>query len=270
MSNLTVIIPTYNEEKNIETAIDSLRGLALDVHVIDSFSTDRTVEIAKRLGAKVYQGDWSTFSEKINWAAQNPELETDWVMRLDADEVITEEFRYYLSTNLDDLDKFDAYAVKRRFKFLGRLFKYGGMNNLWDIRLWKKSCAQMESRPIDEHIIVNGTVSRLNFEIIDDNQKNLEQWIAKHNIYSTKEVLIWGDFQTAPYVGDRSSRIRRWLKNKVYYRIPLFLRPFLFFTYRYIFLLGFLDGRPGLIFHVLHSFWYRFLVDAKIYEKTIK
>lgn len=137
----------------------------------------------------------------------------------------------------------------------------------------------MENRAIDEHMIVSGKLERLNVRVLDDSRKsNLDPidghrsvisfWIEKHNKYSDLEAKTFTTSDSIEGVSDLSAKVKRFLKNKVYYRIPLFIRPFLFFFYRYFLLLGFLDGRRGLIIHVLHSFWYRFLVDVKIYERN--
>jgi len=268
---ITFIVPTFNEEKNIVKCLNSInKKINSQILVIDSCSTDQTVSISEGLGAKVYQGKWDTFSQKINWAINNTSIETEWVMRIDADEVLTDNFcRYLNNVNPNDL-KSDAYAVKRRFEFLGHLMKFGGYNSLWDIRLWKKGAVQMENRTIDEHMVVNGFLERMNYEIIDSNNKSISEWIIKHDRFSTREALSAGNSEEIHGVSDRSAKLKRFLKNNLYYKLPLLSRGFIFFIYRYFVLLGFLDGKAGLIIHVLHSFWYRFLVDVKIYESKMK
>lgn len=264
---LTIIVPTYNEEKNIQECLDSLKGVECDIFVMDSFSTDQTKEMAEAYNnAIVIQESWATFAEKINWAMQNLPIRTPWVMRLDADERMSEKLkRYIISGNLEK-SAVDVYAIKRRFVFMGRLFSFGGLGSLWDIRIWRHGCVTMESRLLDEHMIVDGKLKRLNLEIIDHNNKPIHEWISKHNGYASKEAQSYFNPSSISGHSELSAKIKRFLKNSIYYRAPLFVRPFGNFIYRYIFLFGFLDGVQGLIFHVLHSFWYRFLVDVKIFE----
>jgi glycosyltransferase involved in cell wall biosynthesis len=277
MKRVTAIIPTINEEENIEKCIKSVSELADKIVVVDTYSSDRTKEIAESLGCTVYQGNWSTFAEKINWSIQNIAIETEWVMRLDADEVLGQDFvKTWKNTPLTA----DAYSIKRKFVFLGKELNFGGWGGLWDVRIWKPGHVSMENRAIDEHMIVSGKLERLHVKVLDDSHKSVKSaanddhrsiisfWIEKHNKYSDLEAKAFRSFDRISGTSDFSAKIKRILKNNVYYKIPLFVRPFLFFFYRYFILLGFLDGRRGLIIHVLHSFWYRFLVDVKIYERS--
>jgi glycosyltransferase involved in cell wall biosynthesis len=276
VADITVIIPTYNEEENIGKCIESVTNFAKKIFVIDSFSSDKTKQIAESLGCEVLQGQWSTFSEKINWALDNVYVETKWVMRLDADEVLGVNFQaVFDNTKLTA----DAYAIKRKFVFLGKELNFGGWGSLWDIRICRNGHVRMENRVLDEHMNVIGKLKRLNVKVLDDSYKSLPHvldknykskvsfWIEKHNKYSDLESYSFFKSKSAVGQGDFSARIKRFCKNAVYYKTPLFIRPFIYFIYRYIFLLGFLDGRQGLIIHVLHSFWYRFLVDVKIFER---
>lgn len=276
MADITVLVPTFNEQKNIRKCIESVNGFAEKIIIIDSFSSDETKQISEGFGCEVVQGEWSTFSEKINWALENLNIETQWVMRLDADEVLGPNFaRVFESTTLTA----DAYAIRRKFVFLEKELNFGGWGSLWDIRIWRKGHVQMENRVLDEHMNVTGELKRLNVKVLDDSykglphaiEKNFESrvafWVEKHNKYSDLEAHSFFKSRSAFGQGDYSAKVKRFLKNTVYYKTPLFIRPFVYFFYRYFFLLGFLDGRQGLIVHVLHSFWYRFLVDVKIYER---
>lgn len=267
MKNLTIIIPTYNEEINIVDCIASLKGINCDIYVLDSYSQDKTKQLAEEMNASVIQGEWHNFSEKMNWSLRHAPIKTQWVMRLDADERVTPKLREFLQMNRLDDSTCNAYAIKRRFVFMGKLFSFGGLGSLWDIRIWKHGYVTMESRLLDEHMIVNGELKRLNLEIIDHNNKPIHEWITKHNGYASSEAKSYLVPSVIDGKSEISAKIKRFLKNSIYYKTPLFVRPFGNFVYRYIFLLGFLDGTQGFIFHVLHSFWYRFLVDVKIFEK---
>lgn len=279
MKNITVIIPTINEEENIEKCIRSAAQLTDKIFVVDTHSVDRTKELAESLGCQVHQGNWNTFSDKINWSIENLPIETEWVMRLDADEVLGDDF---IKTWQQSGLLADAFAIRRKFVFLGKELNYGGWGGLWDIRIWRRGHVRMEKRAIDEHMIVTGKLERLNVRVLDDSHKSIVNsldknhrsrityWIDKHNKYSDLESIIYHDSAAIGGVSDFSAKIKRFLKNRIYYKIPLLIRPFLFFIYRYVLLLGFLDGRHGLIIHVLHSFWYRFLIDVKIFERNCK
>jgi glycosyltransferase involved in cell wall biosynthesis len=279
MKNISIIIPTYNEEENIAKCIESAKLVADDIYVVDSCSSDKTVEIARGLGAIVYQQKWTIFSEKINWAIENVPIKTDWMMRLDADEVLGDGFaEVWQNCKHEDVV---AYSIRRRFVFLQKELKFGGWGGLWDIRIWKPAYVQMETRKIDEHILVDGRLARLEVKVLDDSYKSLpivydadnrsrvKFWVEKHNNYSDIEAKEFLESSAVVGRSEVSAKVKRFIKNKVYYKLPLFVRPFLFFFYRYFLLLGFLDGRQGLIVHVLHTFWYRFLVDVKIFERNL-
>lgn len=270
-NTLSIVIPTFNEEKNLPKCLASIKPLDVDIFVVDSYSTDKTVEIAREHGCQVFQGSWRTFAEKINWAINNLPIKTPWMMRIDSDEELTKELGKELGIVLPEAKpELAAFAVKQRFYFLGKWIRYGGKYPSWQVRVWRKGCAHMEQRELDEHMVVNSPTGKLKHDIIDNNLKELSFWIHKHNLYSDKEVMqdtAEPSYDTNHLIGQAARR--RWMKGKIYYRMPLFLRAFLYWIYRYFILLGFLDGRPGLIYHFLHGFWYRFLIDSKIYEKKM-
>jgi len=273
---ISVIILTYNEEKNIEACLKSLDGWAEDIFVVDSYSNDHTLEISRIFTDKIFQHPFENQAKQLNWALENLPINTEWVMRIDADEKVMPALRDELVDKLHTLENdITGLYVKRRVYFMGRWIKHGGYYPTWLLRIWRKNKAYCEERWMDEHMkVVEGKVSFLESDIIDENRKDLHWWIGKHNSYATREAidifnLKYGflDYDTIPskLLGTQEQR-KRWIKEKIYANMPLFVRPFLYFVYRYIIKLGFLDGREGLIWHVLQGFWYRFLVDAKIYE----
>lgn len=273
---IEVIILTYNEELNIEDCLKSVYGWVEDIFIVDSFSTDRTLEIARKYTDKIYQHPFENHAKQFNWALNNLPIKTDWIMRLDADERVTPELKEEL---MEKLDKFSnditGLYVKRRVLFMGRWIKHGGYYPTWLLRIWRNGKGYCEERWMDEHIKLNdGKALFLENDIIDDNKKELHWWINKHNSYATREAIdllnlkynfLNLDTLKGELTGSQEKK-KRWIKEKVYARMLLFIRPFLYFLYRYFFKLGFLDGKEGLIFHFLQGFWYRFLVDAKIYE----
>ncbi len=277
--DLSVLILTFNEEKHIARCIKSLQPFAQDVFIIDSFSTDNTIEIAESLGAKVYKNPWINHAKQFNWGLDNCLIKTKWVMRIDADEYVTPELANEIQQKLGCLEKnITGIYVKRQVYFMNKWIKHGGYYPTWLLRLWQHGKGSCEERWMDEHIkLVDGDTVQFEFDIVDDNLHGLTTWTAKHNGYATREAvdvlnsiynfLNYDDIKPALF-GSQAQR-KRWLKLK-YSQMPLFVRPFMYFIYRYIFLVGFLDCKPGLVWHFLQGFWYRFLVDAKINEIYFK
>jgi hypothetical protein len=170
-------------------------------------------------------------------------------------------------------DQCEGYYLKRRQIFSGKWIKHGGYYPFYLLKLFKKDRVKVEERELmDHHFYVDGTKRKLKSDLIERNHKeeNLSFWIDKHNRYATLQAIeevSKGDEtkNRISFFGDKDQRTL-WLKNKLWRKLPLFIRPFLYFIYRYVFRLGFLDGKEGFIFHFLQGFWYRFLIDAKIYE----
>jgi len=262
---LSVIILTLNEEKNIKHCIESVKDVADEVIVVDSFSTDKTLEIAREYGAVTHQRTFKNQADQFNWALDNIEIKGDWILRLDADEYLTPELREEIKETLaEPKPGITGYYMKRRVHFMGRWIKHGGYYPVWFLRLWKKGSARIEDREMDEHtILAEGKAEQFTHDFVDENHNGLAHWIAKHNGYSTREARArLREARTNAAHTSRKSRI----KSGAYAKLPLFLRAFLYFIYRYILLLGFLDGKEGLIFHTLQGFWHQFVIDAKIYE----
>jgi len=275
MIDLSVIILTHNESKHIERCIKSLQQVTDKIFIIDSFSTDNTVSLATGLGASIIQNTWVSYAFQFNFGIQNNPYHTSWVMRMDADEYITAELAQELNQNLalTPQDVSGLY-VKRRVLFMDKWIKRGGYYPIWLLRIWRNGLGICEELWMDEHIkLSSGTTVQLQNDIVDHNLNNLTWWTQKHNNYAIREVIdllnIKYNFDDRVTVqpdfwGNQEQRTR-YLKIK-YAGLPLFSRPFIYFIFRYIFKLGFLDGKKGLIWHFLQGFWYRFLVDAKIFE----
>lgn len=274
-SHLTVLILTRDEEKHIERALASVAKIAARCYIIDSGSTDRTREIAADFGAIILQNPWINYATQFNWAlAQLPE-DTQWVLRLDADEYVTSELAVEVGEKLDALgDEIAAVNVSRRMHFLGRRIRWGGIFPIRIVRLFRFGNGHCENRWMDEHIIFEGGIADFAGEIIDDNLNSLTWWTEKHNHYASREVVdllnLGYGFMPSETVADLGQRQqvgwKRWIKEHLYARSPVGLRALIYFLYRYIFRLGFLDGREGTAFHFLQGFWYRYLVDMKYHE----
>jgi glycosyltransferase involved in cell wall biosynthesis len=271
---LSIIIPILNEQVVLPRALASIKRLGVDVYILDSGSTDRSLEIAKEFGCHVTVGEWGSFSEKLNFGLNQLPIKTEWIMRLDADEYLTEEFITNIGPLLDSVSSdVEGIIVRRRLVFLNRWIRYGGMYPLEHMRITRKGRAIYEARILDEHVRVPGEFVRMIGDIVDEDQKGLANWLGKHVRYAESQCYM--DWSLSSQ-SDKSwknleggLKWRRFLKEEIYAKSPKFIRPFGFWFYRYILLLGFLDGKPGFIWHVLHAFWYRFAIDSLIYEAHI-
>ena len=273
--DISVIILTYNEELHIERCIKSLLPVVKEIFIIDSFSTDKTVEIAERLGAKVYQNPWINYALQFQWGLDNCPIETEWVMRMDSDEYILPELQNEISNKMQNIQEdTSGIYIKRRVYFKDKWIKHGSYYPTWLLRIWRYKDGHIEQRWMDEHIkLTKGETIQFENDLVDDNLNDLTWWTTKHNNYATREAVdilniihefINYDEVNSNFFGTQEER-KRFLKKK-YANLPLFTRPFIYFLWRYFIKLGFLDGKQGLIWHFLQGFWYRFLVDAKIYE----
>jgi glycosyltransferase involved in cell wall biosynthesis len=272
---ITAIVLTYNEERNLKDCLDSINDFVDDIIIVDSISNDKTEEISKNYTSKFYQNKFINQAKQFIWATNNCNIKNEWILRIDADERWTKEGFEELRDIIEN-DKADGVYVKMKIFFMGRFIKHGAFYPNYFLRVYKKSKGAMEDRWMDEHIKVDGIVVHSSIDVIESNydrQENISLWTNKHNGYSTREAVEFliakhnlHDIDTvANFWGNKTER-KRWLKENLYFKVPLFLRPLMYFVYRYIFKLGFLDGKEGFIFHTLHAFWYRFLVDTKVYQ----
>jgi len=273
---ISLIVLTYNEELNITATLESVKEWIGEIIVVDSGSTDRTVELCRRYTTKIHQHPFENQARQFNWALDHVPIAHPWVLRLDADERITLELATELQQVLPTLpDEVTGVYLKRRVYFLGRWIRHGDYYPMWFLRLFRRGAGRYEELT-EEHIVLSrGTTRRLRHDFIDENHKGLSFWVDKHNQWALGEMLdvmamagqgVLPAGTVRPALFGSQERRRRWLKQRCYVRLPLFLRAFLYFLYRYVLRLGFLDGTEGLIFHFLQGCWYRFLVDAKIYE----
>lgn len=274
-ATLTVVILTFNESLHIERCIRAVQPVAEEVLVVDSYSNDDTVARAQRLGARVLQHPFTNHATQLNWALDNGQIRTDWIMRLDADEYPDEKLVALLRSALSKAkSEVGGLEVDRRVRFLGREIRHGGMSPMWVTRIFRNGWARCESRWMDEHMVLSkGRVSRMAGKIIDDNLNSLTWWTQKHNLYANREAVDLLDQRYGLGIAtegseglNRQAQYKRWLKKKVYSHLPLGLRAWLYFFYRTLFRLGFLDGTRGMMFHALQGLWYRLLVDAKVAE----
>ena len=275
MSSISVIILTQNEEKHIERCLKSLLLFTDKIFIVDSGSTDRTIEIAESLGSKVIHNQWITYATQFNVGiAKNP-FQTKWLMRMDADEYVTPELAQEINDTINNFSgDVSGFYIKRRVFFMNQWIRRGGYYPIWLLRIWKNGQGICEELWMDEHIkLSGGKTVQLKNDIVDHNLNNLTWWIQKHNNYAIREVIDLLDIKynfakterVEPVLFGTQEQRKRYLKIK-YASLPLFTRPVIYFLFRYILKLGFLDGKKGLIWHFLQGLWYRFLVDAKLFE----
>jgi glycosyltransferase involved in cell wall biosynthesis len=272
---VTVIVLSRDEEANIGACLDSVAGWAREVFVVDSGSTDRTVEIAERRGARVLHHPFEDYARQRNWAMTHLPITSEWELHLDADERMTPELRDEIGRALATVAaEVDGLLASRRTVFMGRFIRHGGHYPAYHLRLFRRGRGRCESRLYDQHFLVDGRTALLRGDIVDTITSDLDTWIARHNRWSTLEARQSLDERSPDEVRARLSGTpierRRWLRRGVYDRLPLFIRAALYFQYRYVLRRGFLDGRAGLIFHFLQGFWFRFLIDAKIFEMNAR
>jgi glycosyltransferase involved in cell wall biosynthesis len=273
---LSVVILTHNEEVNLPACLASTRGLDCNVFVVDSGSSDRTVEIARSAGATVAVHPFEHYGAQRNWAMKNLGIETPWTLHLDADERLSPELRDSISRAIANPNGYDGFMVGKAVFFMGRQIRYGGIFPSWHLRLFKSGLGRCEDRLYDQHFVLDGKAGHLRGSLFDVIGSDLTSWTARHNRWSDMEVMeiqsqgSAADDQVQARIFGTSIERRRWYRNRLFYRLPPFSRGFLYFIWRYLVRLGFLDGKPGLIFHFLHSCWYRFLVDAKLYQSQIE
>ena len=272
MREVTALILTKDEELHIARAIKSAQQVASEVLVVDSGSRDSTVTIAKDLGATVLFNPWTNHADQVNWALANLPSKRRWLLRLDADETISPDLVLRIKVALKN-PNVAGFELGRQIKFFGRPIRFGGVGSVPTLRLFEAEKGYCESRWMDEHIVVNGGTSYLGAGLLDENLNSLTWWISKHNWYASLEAYQVILNKNEGFLGNKEgyrlgkiALVKRILKDRLYLSLPIGMRAGLYFFYRYVVRGGFLDGWPGLVFHFLQAFWFRFLVDAKVSE----
>lgn len=277
MLDLSVIILTYNEELHLRRCLENVCPIAKEIFIIDSFSTDRTLDIAKEYdNVSILQNKWVNYATQFNWGLQNAPIKSKWVLRLDADEYLSEELIDELKVKLPELDeKYTGIVVPLQRVFLGRKINHGIAKGIKMLRFFQYGKARSEVRMMDEHIeLLEGESIEFKHPFADDNLNDISWWTQKHVGYAIREAVdlldieynLTGSAETDDNKNiDAQAQAKRMKKHK-YALQPLFWRSFVYFIYRYIFKFGFLDGKEGFLWDFLQGWWYRTLVDAKILE----
>ena len=269
---ISVIILTFNEDKHIRRAIQSIRSISDDIITVDSFSTDNTINISKKFKTKIFKNKFINQAQQFNWALNNVKIKNNWILRLDADEYLSKELTYEIKKKLPliDLNKeINGICLTRKQFFMRKLIRFGGRGKLIMLRLFRKNFAQCENRLMDEHIMIKkGKILKFKNFFYDDNLNNLENFKEKHKRYAKREakqyLIDQNNKRKLNFKYNTRTMIKKFLITNVYYKIPYQISSMLYFLIRYIVLLGFLDGINGLKYHYVQGFWYRYLVGKNI------
>jgi glycosyltransferase involved in cell wall biosynthesis len=269
---LTVITLTYNEEANIAQALDSVVDWADEIHIVDSLSTDQTLDIARRYGSHIAQNRFENYAKQRNYALEHLPIRSEWVFFLDADEWLPDVLKQEISALIASCPRENGFYVKWRLIWMGRWIRRGYYPS-WILRLFRHGKGRCEDRAVNEHLIVDGPTGRLLNDFIHEDRKGVTDWIAKHNRYATAESQELFNTRSAPDYREIDARLfgtqaqrKRWLRYEIWNRLPPLIRPLFYFFYRYILAGGFLDGREAFAYHFLQGLWFPMLVDIKYLE----
>jgi glycosyltransferase involved in cell wall biosynthesis len=271
---ISFLMLTLNEELNLARNLPELASWADEIVIVDSFSNDQTLDIARRYGARVFQNRFEGHAKQWLWGMEHTGLKHDWVFMHDPDHRLTPELKVELEAlfSFGIPGEINGFYVNRRNVFQRKWIRHGGYYPLRMLKLVRRGSVHFDEHEFDYRAYVTGKTLNLKNDIIEENLKenDITFWIDKHNQFATQQaqeelfrIENPKSWKTAPALFGDSDQRTLWLKS-VWYRLPLYMRPFLYFGYRYFFRLGFLDGKIGFIFHFLHAFWYRLLVDIKL------
>lgn len=271
---ISAVILTFNSAASIRRTLSALTQVAGEVLVVDSFSTDDTKAICESLGCTVVQRPFVHYADQRNWAIDTLPFRFPWQLHVDADEELTPELVRAIQALDLDADDLAGYMIGRKIVFMGQVLRFGSIAKTWHFRLFRTGRGRCENRLYDQHFVAMGAVGRIDAFMLDHQEDTISEWTARHNRWSDLEAdelasrsdVDRSQGQVKAAFNRNAIERRRFLK-KGYYGLPLFWRPLVYFLYRYFACLGFLDGKAGLIYHVLQGFWFRFLVDTKILER---
>lgn len=270
-TDVAVIILTHNEEANLAQALRSVSGWAREVVIADSYSSDHTVAIAQSWDARVYQHQFEDYGRQRNWALSEIPIEAEWILFLDADEWLTAELKDEIACVVASRPEQNGFYIKWRLIWMGKWIRREYYPT-WIVRLVRHGKARCDQRSCNEHLVVDGKVGFLSCDFVHEDRKGISDWISKHNRYATLEAseLLKAENSeqeiSARFWGGSQVERKRWLRYRVWNRMPPLLRPLFYFVYRSILCGGFLDGPRALVYHFLQALWYWLLIDLKYLE----
>lgn len=275
MLDITAIILTYNEEIHIRRCLENVKQFAKRIIVVDCYSKDNTCEVAREMGAEVIQHEWpGNQAEQFNWLIDHMPIHTEWILRLDADEYLMPELIDELNEKLPAMDKgVSALSLSRARAYCGKILHHGIVNDVRIVRIFRTGKARYEKRMMDEHLsILEGETIEMKHQFVDDNRMTIGQFTIKHENYASREAALLLDAEfhlsdTKNMTKDHGEEVEKKRAQKAKYaKMPLFWRAFGYFVYRYIVKGGWRDGKEGFLWDFLQGWWYRTLVDAKVFE----
>ncbi len=273
---IAVVILTFNESLHLGRCLENLLQITDELYVIDAFSTDDTVTIAERYGARVFQRKWINYANQFQWALDHCGIEAPWVMRMDADEYLEPGLVKEIQHRIDKVpDDITGIYIRRKVLFKGKWIRFGGFYPHTLLRIWRNGVGSIEQRWMDEHIVLsNGATMLFKEHIVDDNLNSIHWWVNKHNNYAIREMVdllnirygFWKADERLLRANGTQAKRKRFLKEKVYAAMSPGMRASLYFLFRYVVRAGFLDGYKGFLFHFMQGYWYRLLVDVNVQE----
>ncbi|HEY4490472.1 MAG TPA: glycosyltransferase family 2 protein, partial [Acidobacteriota bacterium] len=278
MIPVTAIIPTRNEESNIERCLSAIQGFVQNIFVIDSESTDQTATLAKQYADGVYELPYDhtrIIPWIFQWGLDNLPIQTEWVLLLEADQTLTNELKEELAELFArPVIRENAFYIRRKQIFRGKWIRFGGYGSKYLLKLFRRATGELDPKEQDTRVYVKGEVGKLKSPLVEENEKeeSILFYLQKHLRYADAFAMEEFErrrngfefkYQPAWFASPDHRTLRM---KSAYYRMPLYFRPFLYFCYRYFFLLGFLDGKVGFLFHFLQSFWFRLVIDARLEE----
>lgn len=274
--SVAVVILTFNEEENIEQALESVVGWCNEIVIVDSFSSDNTVSICEKHNCKVFKNKFVNFSVQRNFALSQTGIESEWVLFLDADEWLPADLKNEITNVILSNPSHDGFYLNRRFMWMGQWVRRGYYPT-WTLRLFRHTKGRCEDRAVNEHIIVNGECTKLKNAYVHEDRKSIGDWTEKHIVRARMEALEL--FNMRDHEGYREVDVslfgsqeqrKRWIRYKIWNKLPPLIRPIFYFFYRYIVVGGLLDGKKVFTYHFLQALWFPMLIDIFYLEKIFK
>ncbi len=273
-SPISVVILTYNEEANIRKCIESIIGWAQEIQVLDSFSTDKTLDIAREYSVTICQNKYEGHAQQWSFALKHLQINTPWIFAMDADFVMSAKLKDAISNTIcKDDSGINGYYVRHKQIFRGKFIRHGTIYPRYWLRMFRHDCGYVDEHDlVDLHFYVNGETAKIECDLIEDNQKenDIGFWVTKQCKFAKRQAeeecrrrFQNIEFPVKPSLFATPDQRTLFLK-KYWYKLPLFVRPFIYFFYRYFLRLGFLDGKQGFIYHFTQAFLYRLLVDIEL------
>lgn len=275
---ITVLVMTYNEEINIEKCLKSVVDWVDELIIVDSYSTDKTLAITQNYTKNIYSHKYDGHPQQWQWALDNIKTKNDWIFAIDADFIVTRELWDELMIKLRKIDDIKGYYIRHRQIFKGRPILHGGVYPNYWLRIFNKKYVHVDQKElVDIHFYVNGKTEKIKYDILEHNIKDesIHFWIEKQNKFAKRQAIE--EIQRMKFkkteniesnlIGTPDQQ-KNYLKN-IWFKLPHYFRPLVYFLYRYFFKFGFLDGKAGFIYHFTQGFFYRLLVDINIDELNI-